>query len=193
MRLQSKVYIRHALAVFAHEDNLPCVVHCTHGELCTLNTQTCTCTHFADAKRAVVHMYDLLHSLMCAVQHCSTYIWPWLVVLCVCPNSEGVSCAASGKDRTGLMSALLLLMCGVGRDAVVEDYVQSEANLKVCTLRLCASSRFWEQTPSETVERMRLSITALKVCITKSIARSGRSCQQPSVICAVVRVDGRWS
>jgi hypothetical protein len=29
------------------------------------------------------------------------------------------------------MSALLLLMCGVGQDAVVEDYVQSEANLKV--------------------------------------------------------------
>jgi Tyrosine phosphatase family len=29
------------------------------------------------------------------------------------------------------MSALLLLMCGVEQDAVVEDYVQSEANLKV--------------------------------------------------------------
>jgi protein tyrosine/serine phosphatase len=35
-----------------------------------------------------------------------------------------------GKDRTGLMSALLLLMCGVEQDAVVQDYVQSEANLK---------------------------------------------------------------
>lgn len=29
------------------------------------------------------------------------------------------------------MSALLLLMCGVQPDAVVRDYVQSEANLKV--------------------------------------------------------------
>ena len=34
--MQSKVYIRHALAVFAYEENLPCVVHCTHGEAAML-------------------------------------------------------------------------------------------------------------------------------------------------------------
>jgi Tyrosine phosphatase family len=47
-----------------------------------------------------------------------------------CLKSKHV-CYSSGKDRTGLMSALLLLMCGVAPDALVRDYVQSEANLKV--------------------------------------------------------------
>lgn len=64
--LQSKPYIRRALAVFADEDNLPCVVHCTHG-----------------------------------------------------------------KDRTGLLSALLLMMCGVSDDKIIGDYERSEGNLKV--------------------------------------------------------------
>ncbi len=36
-----------------------------------------------------------------------------------------------GKDRTGLLAALLLLMLGVGEAAVVRDYVRSEEELKV--------------------------------------------------------------
>lgn len=39
-----------------------------------------------------------------------------------------IHCTA-GKDRTGLASALLLLLAGVPRDAVVADYTQTEVNL----------------------------------------------------------------
>lgn len=35
-----------------------------------------------------------------------------------------------GKDRTGVVAALLLLLAEVSLEVVIEDYVQSEANLK---------------------------------------------------------------
>mmetsp|Transcript_6664 Transcript_6664/g.19189 ORF Transcript_6664/g.19189 Transcript_6664/m.19189 type:complete len:334 (+) Transcript_6664:230-1231(+) len=61
----SKPLICRALKVFSHSDNLPAVVHCTHG-----------------------------------------------------------------KDRTGLLVALLLLLVGVPEDAVVRDYILSEQELR---------------------------------------------------------------
>jgi protein-tyrosine phosphatase len=43
-----------------------------------------------------------------------------------------VHCAA-GKDRTGLVSALLLRLAGVSVDQIAEDYAESEANLAELT------------------------------------------------------------
>lgn len=43
-----------------------------------------------------------------------------------------VHCAA-GKDRTGLVSALLLRLAGVGVDHVADDYAESDANLQALT------------------------------------------------------------
>lgn len=40
-----------------------------------------------------------------------------------------VHCVA-GKDRTGIVVALVLLLCGVEREAVVADYAASEAHLE---------------------------------------------------------------
>ena len=40
-----------------------------------------------------------------------------------------VHCTA-GKDRTGIVVALALLAVGVDRQAVVDDYARSEANLR---------------------------------------------------------------
>lgn len=74
--VQSKPYIRRALSVLAHEDNLPSVIHCTHG-----------------------------------------------------------------KDRTGLLVALLLLMLGVEEGKVVADYVASEEELKVSRINNCLRER----------------------------------------------------
>ena len=39
---------------------------------------------------------------------------------------------AAGKDRTGLIIALLLLTLGVPEEVVVLDYAKSEVELKVC-------------------------------------------------------------
>jgi protein tyrosine/serine phosphatase len=44
-----------------------------------------------------------------------------------------VHCAA-GKDRTGLVSALLLRLAGVGVDEIAADYGESEANLEALTV-----------------------------------------------------------
>ena len=46
-----------------------------------------------------------------------------------------------GKDRTGLIIALLLLLLGVDEPTVVLDYAKSELELKVSLLRSCANRR----------------------------------------------------
>jgi len=43
---------------------------------------------------------------------------------------------AAGKDRTGVLSALVLSCLGVGRDAIVDDYVQTAAGLELILERL---------------------------------------------------------
>lgn len=53
----------------------------------------------------------------------------------VVARAEGavlVHCAA-GKDRTGLVSALLLRLAGVGIEQVADDYAESDANLGALT------------------------------------------------------------
>lgn len=37
---------------------------------------------------------------------------------------------SAGKDRTGVVSALLLRRMGIGKDQIVQDYMQSKENLK---------------------------------------------------------------
>lgn len=49
------------------------------------------------------------------------------------PGANHLSPAApAGKDRTGLVIALLLLTLGVPEEVVVLDYAKSEVELKVC-------------------------------------------------------------
>ncbi len=56
---------------------------------------------------------------------------------------------AGGKDRTGLVSALLLRLAGASIDEIAADYGLSEANLN-------AGPRTWiESAPDETVRRQR--------------------------------------
>jgi protein-tyrosine phosphatase len=50
-----------------------------------------------------------------------------------------IHCAA-GKDRTGLISALLLALAGVPEETIAEDYAESEANLAELTAKWIAEA-----------------------------------------------------
>jgi protein-tyrosine phosphatase len=63
-------------------------------------------------------------------------------------GSVVVHCAG-GKDRTGLVAALLLRLAGVSREAIGADYALSERNLGP------AFERQWHDAPVEGIERTR--------------------------------------
>ena len=52
------------------------------------------------------------------------------IIYQICHASSGVFyfCSA-GKDRTGVVSALLLLCLGVSHQQIIEDYMKSKENL----------------------------------------------------------------
>eukprot|EP01064_Diplonema_japonicum_P012815 TRINITY_DN2016_c0_g2_i1.p1 TRINITY_DN2016_c0_g2~~TRINITY_DN2016_c0_g2_i1.p1 ORF type:complete len:284 (+),score=54.47 TRINITY_DN2016_c0_g2_i1:23-853(+) len=52
-----------------------------------------------------------------------------------------VHCTA-GKDRTGIISAILLLLAGVARDTIIADYTLSEGNLVVHSYVIERQSKF---------------------------------------------------
>ena len=70
------------------------------------------------------------------------------------PGGVLVHCAA-GKDRTGLVVALLLRLSGVPVDAVVDDYAESEANLEALTAAWAAEAA----TEEERLQRIALNRT----------------------------------
>jgi protein tyrosine/serine phosphatase len=58
---------------------------------------------------------------------------------------------AAGKDRTGVISALLLSLAGVPEDTIVADYALSRSNIDQINARLAASGsyqRFMEDLPT---------------------------------------------
>jgi protein tyrosine/serine phosphatase len=55
------------------------------------------------------------------------------------PDGAVVVHCAGGKDRTGLVAAILLRLAGVPRDVVAEDYSQSAGNLAPRTERFLAT------------------------------------------------------
>ncbi|WP_456788174.1 tyrosine-protein phosphatase [Cellulomonas sp. P5_C5] len=62
--------------------------------------------------------------------HAALETWPGLVVDAVravsdAPDGAVVIHCAAGRDRTGLVSALLLSVAGVSQEAIVEDYATS--------------------------------------------------------------------
>jgi protein tyrosine/serine phosphatase len=61
---------------------------------------------------------------------------------------------AAGKDRTGVVSAILLSMLGVSRELIVADYALSQQNLDAIVERLAASEGYqemFEQLPPDTL------------------------------------------
>ncbi len=49
-----------------------------------------------------------------------------LQLLLLPSNSPAVLMCTEGKDRTGLISALIQAVCGVDREMIVKDFAQSE-------------------------------------------------------------------
>jgi protein tyrosine/serine phosphatase len=67
------------------------------------------------------------------------------------PGGVLIHCAA-GKDRTGIVVALLLRLAGVPVDAVADDYAESEANLEALT-------RAWaDEAPTEEERARRVEL-----------------------------------
>jgi protein-tyrosine phosphatase len=72
-----------------------------------------------------------------------------LAAIADAPEGVVVVHCAGGKDRTGLISALLLRLAGASIDDIAADYALSEENLN-------AGPRSWiESAPNETVRRQR--------------------------------------
>ena len=62
---------------------------------------------------------------------------------------------AGGVDRTGLVTAMLLRLCGVGVEAVADDYAQSEANW-------ASSVKLWiREAPDEAERRKRRLLSVM--------------------------------
>jgi protein tyrosine/serine phosphatase len=59
---------------------------------------------------------------------------------------------AAGKDRTGVLSALLLDVAGVTHDAIAEDYALSAAGLEAVLARLAAQAPYEKMLAGYTVE-----------------------------------------
>ena len=76
---------------------------------------------------------------------------------------------AAGKDRTGIISALLLSLLGVDEEQVIEDYVATSRNLDRIIARLRESSSYeaiFTELPPETLhaeaETMRSMLEAAR-------------------------------
>ncbi|ROO87467.1 tyrosine phosphatase family protein [Actinocorallia herbida] len=73
-------------------------------------------------------------------------------------------CCAAGKDRTGIVTAALLLAAGVAADAVVADYRASAANMPALERRWLAKGlrtersrplpSHWDRTPEDAIARV---------------------------------------
>jgi protein tyrosine/serine phosphatase len=71
---------------------------------------------------------------------------------------------AAGKDRTGVVSAILLSALGVARDLIVADYALSQQNLDAIVERLQASEGYremFEQLPPDTLHAEPETMVAL--------------------------------
>jgi Tyrosine phosphatase family len=116
--LQSMRQIARALRIFAYEENLPIMVHCIHGELLRCSSVMIAC-------QSVDVLMCKLKSRSYCCAGCKFYL---------CKNLVWTAWSLyTGKDRTGLIIALLLLTLGVPEEVVVLDYAKSEVELKVCT------------------------------------------------------------
>jgi len=67
---------------------------------------------------------------LAALDHCAPALAEVLCRIADAPPGAVVVHCAAGKDRTGLVVALLLRACGVTADDVDADYAESEANLR---------------------------------------------------------------
>lgn len=62
------------------------------------------------------------------------------VMRCIARSKGGVVChCTAGKDRTGVVTAILMMLVGVSDEDISENYMQSEPNLRGLVEELCRS------------------------------------------------------
>jgi protein tyrosine/serine phosphatase len=77
----------------------------------------------------LTELRDLPGSYLWKVDNCREAIAAILTEIAKAPPGGVLFHCLAGKDRTGVVAALLLTMAGVGRDAVVEDYRLSDGTM----------------------------------------------------------------
>ena len=83
-----------------------------------------------------------------------------------------VHCAV-GKDRTGVVIALLLSLLGVRREAIVADYVATAANMEAMIERLSQDQRYRERMARNPVEVYRAEAHSMELFLESLDRRAG--------------------
>lgn len=79
--------------------------------------------------------YDITAFYIAALDHAGPAFVQVIDVLTRAPGASMFHCTA-GKDRTGLVAALILEAVGVGRDDIIEDFALTEERIEPLRLRL---------------------------------------------------------
>ena len=79
-------------------------------------------------------------------------------------NTPAVYHCAAGKDRTGVVSAVILGLVGVAKELIVADYAATQDNLDAIVERLHSSDGYqhvWEELPPDTLHADPKTMVAL--------------------------------
>jgi hypothetical protein len=74
----------------------------------------------------IVEAEEFPGSYLWKVDNCGDAIGAILTGIATAPSGGVLFHCLAGKDRTGVVAALLLVLAGVGRDAIVDDYMLSD-------------------------------------------------------------------
>jgi protein tyrosine/serine phosphatase len=80
---------------------------------------------------------------------------------------------AAGKDRTGVVAALVLSVLGVEDEAIVADYVLSDPSVEAILARLVGSELYREMLADASVESQRPQPAAMRAFLSSLAERGG--------------------
>jgi len=86
----------------------------------------------------------LVNTYIDFIDHCKSAIYSALTLLSVPANSPALVNCAHGKDRTGIICALVQHICGASRKQIAADYAQSEINWAPFMDRLRAEIEYYD-------------------------------------------------
>ena len=107
----------------------------------------------ATAGRAAAPVANLAELYLGMVEHAKAAIGKVVSTLAQTDSPAVYHCAA-GKDRTGVISAVILALLGVADEIIVADYAATRENLDAIVERLTSSDGYqhvWEELPPDTL------------------------------------------
>lgn len=112
-----------------------------------------------DTARVIPHEQreagDLSHIYLTYLDHAPAAVVTALRVLADDHGGSVVVHCAAGKDRTGVVVALALLVAGVRREEIVADYALTDERIEAIVDRLAASPTYADDMKSRPVDDMR--------------------------------------